>query len=180
MKIIAFTGMPFSGKSEAVKIAKDMNIPVIRMGDMIWEETKNRGLNLSDNNVGMIANTMRKEHGMDIWAKKTLEKIRLLKNIDKIVIDGVRNIEEIEAFEKKLGKDFLLIAVQVGDDIRYKRAMNRGREDDSIDLNLIKKRDKREISWGIGNVIASAEIIVSNEGTMEEFKQKIQKILKKI
>ena len=180
MKIIAFTGMPFSGKSEAVKIAKDMNIPVIRMGDMIWKETKNRGLTLSDNNVGKIADSMRKQHGMDIWAKKTLKKIRLLKDINKIVIDGVRNIEEIEVFEKELGKDFLLIAVQVGDDIRYKRAKNRGREDDSINLNLIKKRDKRELSWGIGNVIASAEIVVSNEGTLEEFKQKIQKILNRI
>ena len=180
MKIIAFTGMPFSGKSEAVKIAKDMNIPVIRMGDMIWEETKKRGLNLSDHNVGMIADNMRKEHGMDIWAIRTLEKIKSLKNIDKIVIDGIRNIEEIETFEKELGKDFLLISVHVSDEIRYKRALNRGREDDSIDLNLIKKRDKRELSWGLGTVIASAEIVISNEWPIEEFKKNIKKILAKI
>ena len=38
MKIIAFTGMPFSGKSEAVQIARDLDIPVIRMGDMVWED----------------------------------------------------------------------------------------------------------------------------------------------
>jgi dephospho-CoA kinase len=177
MKIIAFTGMPFSGKSEAVKIAQEMNIPVIRMGDMIWHETKKRGLKLSEKNVGTIADIMRKEHGMDIWAQRTLEKIKLLKDIEKIVIDGIRNIEEIEAFENELGKDFLLIAVQVADDIRYKRAMNRGREDDSLDIELIKTRDKRELSWGLENVIASAEIIVSNEGTMGEFKEKIKKIL---
>ncbi len=180
MKIIAFTGMPFSGKSEAVKIAKKMNIPVIRMGDMIWEETKKRGLSLTDYNVGMIADNMRKKQGMDIWAIRTLEKIKSLKNTDKIVIDGIRNIEEIETFEKELGKDFLLISVHVSDEIRYKRALNRGREDDSIDLNLIKKRDKRELSWGLGTVIASAEIVVSNEGPIEEFKKNIKNILTKI
>jgi len=180
MKIIAFTGLPFSGKSEAVKIAQEMNIPVIRIGDMVWKETTKRGLKLSDNNVGMIADSMRKEHGMDIWAKRTLEKIKLFKDIKKIVIDGIRNIEEIEAFKKELDKDFLLIAVQVNDDIRYKRAINRRREDDSIDLKLIKKRDKRELSWGLGNVIASAEIVVSNEGSLEEFEQKIKKILNKL
>ena len=180
MKIIAFTGMPFSGKSEAVKIAKKMNIPVIRMGDMIWEETKKRGLSLTDYNVGMIADNMRKEHGMDIWALRTLEKIKTLKNIDKIVIDGIRNIEEIETFKKELGKDFLLISVHVSDEIRYKRALHRGREDDSVDLNLIKKRDKRELSWGLGTVIASAEIVISNEGPIEEFKKNIKKILTKI
>ncbi|HIG99167.1 MAG TPA: AAA family ATPase, partial [Thermoplasmata archaeon] len=43
MKIIAFTGMPASGKSEAVQLAKDKGIPVIRMGDLVWEETQRQG-----------------------------------------------------------------------------------------------------------------------------------------
>jgi dephospho-CoA kinase len=180
LKIIAFAGMPFSGKSEAVNMAKRLNIPVIRMGDMIWDETKNRGLELSDENVGMIANNMRKEHGMDIWAKRTLEKIRSIKDVDLLVIDGVRNIEEIETFEKELGKNFLLIAVQVSDNERYKRAMSRGRKDDSQDINLVKERDRRELSWGLGSVIASADIVISNEGPVEEFKHKIKELFDKI
>ena len=180
MKVIAFAGMPFSGKSEAVKIAKDMNIPVIRMGDMIWEETKNRGLELTDENVGTIANNMRKEHGMDIWAKRTLDKIKSTKEAKILVIDGVRNIEEIETFEKELGEKFILIAVDVTDETRYKRAMNRGREDDSQDIKLIKERDKRELSWGLGNVIASADVVISNEGPVEVFKQKIKDLFNKI
>jgi len=178
VKIIAFAGMPFSGKSEAVKIAKDMNIPVIRMGDMVWEETKNQGLELNDKNVGKIANDMRKTHGMDIWAKKTLEKIKSIEESNILVIDGIRNIEEIEAFEKKLGKDFVVVAVQVSDKVRYQRAMNRGRKDDSKDLNLIKERDKRELSWGLGNVIASADIVISNEGCVEDFQKEIKKLFK--
>ena len=76
-----------------------------------------------------------------------------------LVIDGIRNIEEIETFEKELGKDFVVVAVQVSDELRYKRAMNRGREDDSKDIKLIKERDKRELSWGLGDVIASADIV---------------------
>lgn len=180
LKIIAFAGMPFSGKSEAVNIARKLNIPVIRMGDMIWDETKNRGLELSNKNVGKIADIMRKEHGMNVWAKRTLEKIKSIKGVDLLVIDGVRNIEEIETFEKELGKNFLLIAVQVSNKERYKRALTRGREDDSQDINLIKERDKRELSWGLGSVIASADIIITNEGPVEEFKQKIVELFNKI
>ena len=180
MKIIVFAGMPFSGKSEAVKIAKDMKIPVIRMGNMIWDETKNQGLELSDKNVGMVANDMRKSHGMDIWAKRTLEKIKSMKDTKILVIDGIRNIEEIETFEKELGKNFVVAAVQVSDELRHQRAINRGREDDSKDLNLIKKRDKRELSWGLGNVIASADIVISNENGIEDFQQKIKDIFNKI
>ncbi len=176
MKIIAFAGMPFSGKSEAVKIAKEQNIPVIRMGDMVWEETKKQGLELNDKNVGTIANNMRKEHGMDVWAKKTIDKIKKIKNTNILVIDGVRNLQEVETFKRKLGDDFLLVAIQVSDELRYKRAMNRGREDDSKDLTKIKERDNREIGWGLNTVIASADIIISNEGELEELHNKIKQV----
>jgi dephospho-CoA kinase len=148
------------------------------MGDMIWEETKKQGLELNDQNVGMIANNMRKTHEKDIWAKRTLKKINSMKKTNLLIIDGVRNIEEVETFEKELGKDFLLIAIEVSDKTRYKRAMMRGRKDDSMDLDLIKQRDRRELSWGLGNVIASADSVVTNEGSLEEFKNKIKKLLK--
>jgi dephospho-CoA kinase len=177
LKIIAFTGMPFSGKSEAVKIAKEKNIPIIRMGDIVWEETKKRRLKLIDENVGEIANNMRKTHGLDIWAKKTIEKIKNIKKTNILVIDGVRNLEEIETFKRKLGDDFLLIAIKVSDKLRYQRAMNRNRKDDSKDLAKIKERDNREISWGLNTVIASADMIISNEGSLEELHNKIKQII---
>jgi dephospho-CoA kinase len=176
MKIIAFTGMPFSGKSEAVKIAKEQNIPVIRMGDMVWQETKKQGFELNDKNVGTVANNMRKEHGMNIWAVKTIEKIKKIKDTDILVIDGVRNLQEVETFKKKLGDDFLLVAVKVSDHLRYQRAMIRGRQDDSKNLTKIKERDKRELEWGLNKVIDSADIIISNEGTLEELHDKIKQV----
>jgi dephospho-CoA kinase len=118
MKIIAFTGMPASGKSEAVQLAKDKGIPVIRMGDMVWEETKRQGKPLDDKNVGEIAHSMREKHGMNIWAKRTVEKIHSLKKSPLLVIDGVRNMEEIEYFKKELGMDFLVIAIDAPDELR--------------------------------------------------------------
>ena len=180
MKIIAFAGMPCSGKSEAVKIAKAMDIPVIRMGDMVWEEVKNRGLSLDEKNVGAIADQMRKEAGMDIWARKTLEKISQIKKSSRIIIDGIRNIEEIDTFKKKLGQDFLIVAVTASDETRQKRFLKRGREDDSSNIQDLKDRDKRELNWGLGTVIASADIIIPNEDGIKEFKNEIKKILSRI
>ena len=180
MKIIAFTGMPCSGKSEAVEIAKDMNFSVIRMGDMVWNEVKSRKLPLDEKNVGFVADKMRKDLGMDIWAKKTLEQISTYEKEKCIVIDGIRNIEEIEIFKKRLGKDFIIIAVTATNEIRQNRFLNRGREDDSSDIKDFKARDKRELSWGLGNVIASADIIIPNEDGMAAFKDDIKKILDRI
>jgi dephospho-CoA kinase len=180
MKIIAFTGMPASGKSEAVQLAKDKGIPVIRMGDMVWEETKRQGKPLDDKNVGDVAHSMREKHGMDIWAKQTVEKIRSLKKSFLLVIDGVRNMEEIDYFKKELGMDFLVIAIDAPDHLRRKRAISRGRTDDSKNLKDLEERDKREIRWGLQKVIANADIVIPNNGSLKDFKKHVLTVFKKL
>lgn len=180
MKVIAFTGMPASGKSEAVQIAKDKDIPVIRMGDLVWEETRRQGRPLDDKNVGSVATRMRNDYGMDIWAKRTVEKIRSLKKASVLVIDGVRNIEELACFKKELGLDFVVVAIDASDEQRRKRAIARGRTDDSTDLRDLEERDKREISWGLQKVIADADIVIQNQGSLEEFRKQIIKLFRSL
>ena len=180
MKIIAFTGMPFSGKTEAVQIAREKKIPIVRMGDMIWEEVKKRGLELSDKNVGFVANEMREKHGMHVWAEKTVEKIKSMDDVDFLVIDGIRNVEEIDIFKKELGEEFIVIAIEVSDKTRHERAMIRSRQDDSKDIEKVKERDRREIGWGLAEVIASSDIVISNEKDIESFRAEIRKIFDKI
>ena len=171
--------MPFSGKTEAVKIAKSMSIPVVRMGDMVWDEVQKRGLELTDENVGSVADQMRRQHGKDIWALRTLEKIRLMGETESIVIDGIRNVEEIEAFKKELGNDFVVIAVEASSETRWKRALERGRVDDSRDVKMVEERDQRELNWGLGVVMASADVVVSNEDGIKEFRKSIRDLLSK-
>ncbi len=180
MKILAFTGMPWSGKSEAVKIAKSKKIPVIRMGDLVWEETKKQGLKLNDENVGHIASTMREKHGKDIWSKKTIDKIKSIRKKETLIIDGIRNPEEIDLFKKELGSDFVIVAIKASDDIRRKRALNRARSDDSTDIKDLEKRDKRELGWGLGKVIDSADIAINNEGKIDEFRNQVREFLDRI
>ena len=172
MAVIAFTGLPGCGKSEAVQVAEKQGIKVVRMGDKVREMTHLKGLELSDKNLGMIADEMRRKQGMDIWAKKCLSDI---KN-DLVVIDGIRNIEEVELFRKHL-KNFILVAVHASPHMRHERLIRRGRSDDSFIVEKLKKRDQRELRWGLGNVVAMADIIVTNEGTLEAFREKIKKII---
>jgi len=180
MKIIAFTGMPASGKSEAVQLAKNKGIPVIRMGDLVWEETKQQGKPLNDKNVGDVASSMRKKYGMDIWAKRTVKKINSLKKSPHLIIDGVRNMEEIEYFKKELRLDFFVVAIDASDDLRRKRAIARGRTDDSKNLKDLEERDKREIHWGLQKVIADADIIIPNNGSLDQFKKQVLTVFKKL
>ncbi len=170
--VIAFTGLPGSGKSEAVSVAGAMGIKVVRMGNRVREITEERGLELSDKNLGMVADEMRRKEGMNVWAKKCLPEI---KN-DIVVIDGIRNMEEVETFRQHV-KNFILVAIHASPHIRYKRLMKRGRGDDSFLMGKLKERDERELRWGIGNVVAMADIIVTNEESLDNFKKKIRKIL---
>jgi dephospho-CoA kinase len=180
MKVIAFTGMPASGKSEAVQLAKDKGIPVIRMGDLVWEETRRQGQPLDDKHVGTVANDMRKQHGMDIWAVRTVERIKTFKKSTIVVIDGVRNMEEIDYFKKILGSDFLVVAIDAPDNLRRKRAIARGRTDDSKNLKDLEERDKREIRWGLQKVIADADIVIPNNGALEAFRKRVATVMQQV
>ena len=175
MKAIAFTGMPGAGKSEAVKVAEEMGIPVIKMGDVVRKEARKKGLDFTDENLGGLADDMRKKHGKGIWAEKCLEE---LKGKDIVVIDGIRNIEEVEVFRRHI-KNFILVAIHAAPPIRYDRIARRGRSDDSKSVEKMKERERRELSWGLGDVIAMADIVIINEGSLESFRSRIRKLLEK-
>jgi dephospho-CoA kinase len=175
MKVIAFAGMPGSGKSEAVRVARELGIPVVRIGDCVWDEVKKRGLELKDENVGRVADEMRKKHGMDIWARRALERIDL--SWSKVVIDGIRNLEEVDYFRNNLGEDFILVAIHASPETRYRRLLGRGRSDDNASIGRIRERDERELRWGLGILIALADVIVVNEESLEKFRSKVRALI---
>ncbi len=181
MKIIAFVGLPLSGKSTASSVAKELGIPVVVMGDVVREEVRRRGLELTDENAGKIANELREKEGMDAIAKRCVPKIREAgREKGVVVVDGVRGIAEVERFRKSFGDDFVLIAIESPIELRFERAKKRGREDDR-GINTIedlKKRDEREISWGVLEAMKSANLTVENISDIEDFRDKIRNVLK--
>jgi len=185
MKVIAFTGLPGSGKSEAVRVAEEAGFRIVRMGDEVRAEVKRRGMPVNDKNLGGVANEMREKEGMDIWARMCMPKLGRLKEGENggmgevAIIDGIRNIEEVEAFRQSV-EDFILVAIHASPKTRYERMVKRGREDDSLSIDDFKRRDARELSWGIGNVVAMADVVVINEGSLEEFREKVRNILDEI
>lgn len=197
LKVIAFTGMPGCGKSEAVRVAKERNIPVFRMGDLVWDETKKRGLPLTDENVGTLATEERKKHGYDIWAKRTIERVKKtyldVRNSEKnaktnnkketriILIDGLRGDAEVKAFKDEFGSNFILIAIHSPPKARWGRISKRKRDDDTASEEQFKGRDERELAWGLGSSIAVADyIIVNDDKSIEEFRREVGKVLRKV
>ena len=181
MKIIAFVGLPLSGKSTASSVAREMGIPVVVMGDVVREEVRRRGLELTDENAGRVANELREKEGMDAIAKRCIPKIMEAgKEKGVVVIDGVRGIAEVERFKKSFGDDFVLIAIESPLELRFERARKRKREDDRgmESIEDLRRRDEREISWGMLEAMQRANLTVENVSDIEDFRDKIREVLK--
>ncbi|MEM0134212.1 MAG: AAA family ATPase [Thermoplasmatales archaeon] len=170
-KAILIIGMPGSGKDEFAMVARKMGIEVINMGDIVREYTKSIGVSVSMS--GEIASKERRNHGMDIWAKRTIEQVKS----NFIVVDGVRNVEEIVRFRKDM-EIGLVVAISSGKDRRFSRLLKRGREDDPRNIEEFMNRENRELSWGIGEVFATADRYICNEASIEEFRNKVSEFLK--
>ena len=176
--IVGLSGMPGSGKSIVVTIAKNLGFGVVIMGDVVREETKRRGLLLDPKNIGEVMLNLRKSGGKGIIAKKCIPKIKGTTN-QKIIIDGIRSLDEIYLF-KKYFTEFYLISVHSSPITRYGRLNQRGRSDDSKDPRVFVERDMRELDVGLGKVIAMADYMLVNEGNIEDIKSRSYEILQRI
>lgn len=175
---VAFTGMPGAGKSLAVETARERDLPVVRMGDAILEEVESRDLELNEDNVGKIASRMRDREGPGVWARRTLAMIdELGTDAEPVVIDGVRTLDEVRVFREALGDDFTLVAIHASPDTRRERLLERGREDDVADESEFRARDERELGWGIGQVVALADVMLVNEDTPKAFQDRVREVL---
>jgi len=95
MKVIAIVGLPASGKGEFSRIAADMGIPVVVMGDVIRDAVRAAGLPVTDQNLGSVAHTLRKEEGMAAIAARSLPAIAKQK-AEVILVDGIRGDAEVD------------------------------------------------------------------------------------
>ena len=175
-RILCVTGMPGCGKEELLKVAESLGLPVLRMGDVVREEARRRGLPPTDAEVGGMANAERQKHGLGIWAERTIPQA----TVQTTLIDGIRGAAEVAAFRAAWPGRVAVIAVEASPAVRYERVKNRARPDDSPTFEAFLERDRRELSWGLGDVIASADQHLRNEGSLEDFQREARDLLKRL
>jgi len=171
--MIIVTGMPGAGKDELVNITKQAGFHDLHMGNTVKEYVKINGIEMTDRAIGKFATEEREKYGMDIWARRTLAKV--IDN-EMTVIDGLRNIEELQYF-KKMESSIFVVAVFANRKTRLERILKRDRIDDVRSERELIERDNRELSWGIGNVIALADYMIVNDSTLEIFKERVKDLL---
>ena len=175
MKLIVVAGMPGAGKEEFLNVARDMDIPFLRMGDLVRELYPKRGEEDRDLTLGQFANIERERHGYNIWAKRALE--RMSGNI--YLIDGCRSMDEVMAY-RSLSDDVNIVAIHAPPRIRYDRLVKRQRDDAPRNVEEFDARDSREMGWGLADVIALSDHLIVNDGSLEKFREEASAYLRSI
>ncbi len=175
MKLIVSVGMPGSGKDELLEVAARLGLATLKMGDLVRDETRRRGVALNNQNIARVANEEREKHGPGIWAQRAVPKL----TETRMLVDGCRSDTEVTVFRHHFG-DLFVLGIYSAPETRYERLIRRARGDDGQNLQEFFDRDRRELKWGIGNAFTLADGMLLNEGTIEEFRTSGRAMLESI
>ena len=176
LKVIGFCGLPGSGKSTALESVKDLGL-IVNMGDVVRNEAIKQRIELSDENLGRLAKNLRIEGGEDIIAEKCVEMIQNSQT-EVVFVDGIRSSYELEVFRKYWR--FPLIIIEADETNRYQRIIERARDDDSKSVLEIKKREKREIGFGILDLIQKGDYVIRNDTSINDLKRNTRNLIKNL
>lgn len=178
MRVVAIVGLPGSGKSEAATVARENDIPVVTMGDVVREVCRSRGLELTEDNMGEVATDLREQDGLAAVAERSIPLIKenLEKN-DVVLVDGIRGVAEVERFEDAFGDAFCLVSVEVPFETRLERIRERGRDPTAEADEDLRERDERERGYGLSEAMERADVVLTNTGSLADFRTLVEQVL---
>ena len=179
MYIIGITGTIGAGKGTIVDfLVKEKGFTHYSVRDFLWKEVHRRGLPENRDSLTNVANELRKNNSPS-YIVDELYKIAIKEGKDAI-IESIRTPGEIESLRSK--GDFVLIAVDADQKIRYKRIIERKSQTDQIDFDTFKKNEEREMGSSDPNKqnlkrwIEMADFVVENNYDIESLYQQVKSI----
>lgn len=179
-KIIAFVGMPGSGKGTCTDYMASKGYPVVHFGNMVYDEVKRRGLdNFKDEKF--VRKDMRDKEGKEVLAKRASQKAdELFGQGQKLVIfDGLYSWSELKYLRQKYGEHIVVIALVAPRQERYQRILNR--KDSHRKYESVQQIIDREISeiedLEKGGPIAHADYYLCNSSSMDDLRLDLEKLL---
>ena len=178
MTVIGIVGLPGSGKSEAAAVARELDIPVVTMGDVVRQETADRGLDPASDH-GAVAQALREENGPDAIAERSLPIVEdHLEDSDIVVIDGIRSGDEVARFESAFGEAFTLVEITAPADLRAERLDDRGRDTTADEGGeALAEREARELGFGMEEAMDRADVTIANDAALDTYRAEIRGLL---
>lgn len=180
--IIGITGWFASGKDTAAEYLRDEKKFIsVSLSDFIRDALRAEGKELSRDNLRDMGNKLREKFGADHLAKKALEAIESDPS-QNYVVPSVRTLAELNILKEESG--FSLWEINVPAKVRYDRLLERARTEDEkkITFEDFTAKEKVETSTDknkqqVDQVIAKADKVIDNSGTLEDLYQNIDEAI---
>lgn len=178
-KIVAIVGMCGSGKSVATDILENMGWVKIYFGGVTYKKMAEAGIERTPDSERIFRENLRKKYGPECYAKLLLPEIKEAVKNNNVVLDGLYSWYEYKYLENELGNKLKLICVVTDKDIRYERIGKRSERPFNKEKAI--ERDLSEIeNLAKGGPISYADYYIFNNGTLEDYKERLNDILKEI
>jgi len=181
--VVGLTGTLGSGKEMAkLAIKKNFSCYYVTLSTIIRGELERKKQTFNRAKLQELGDQMRKQYGPHILAMLAVEY--LPRNKDLIIIDGIRNPGEVEYLKKKFGGQFLLIAIDAPQNVRWERVQKRGEKADPKNFEEfveVEKRDLGEAEPDYGQQVKAcmklADVTVINDGSVEDLEKKMKEAI---
>ncbi len=173
-KILAFVGMPGSGKGTAVAHFTEMGLPEVYFGGMVYEEVERRGLDRVKDEM-FVRQDMRDKEGPAVMAKRAAKKAAELfdTGTNTVIFDGLYSWDEYQFLREHFGDTLVVIAMVADRKVRHERILTR-QDGRTYTLEEIIAREVNEIeTMNKGGPIAIADYYLDNNVSMEELQKQL-------
>lgn len=180
--IIGITGRYGAGKGAVVEILKEKGFIHFSARDLIKEECAVRGLIPDRQNLIDVANALRKEKAPYYIVEQLYHKAK--SSNTNSIIESIRAVPEVEYLKSK--KDFYLLAIDANQKLRYERIKKRKLATDHVTFEEFVKLETVEsvsadpAKISLNECIKQADILIINDGSWDELKEKVSLILNKL
>lgn len=189
MKVIGLTGTIGSGKDVVREILeRKLNTISVRLSDFLETDVlKKQGITITRSVQQNLGNELRKKYGSHILAKLAIDFMNKTNRIK--VIDGIRNPGEIDFLKNHFGNDFKLIAIDAPQQLRFDRVIKRNRgigydpqtwEEFIIADEHDQGKDQPEHGQNVRKCIEMADVILQNDGSLEDLQKKVDNVVKEV
>ena len=176
-KLYAIVGMCGSGKSIASDYFVELGYNKIYFGGVTMEKLKEENLEVNPENEKMMREKLRSELGMGAFAIILLPKIKKTLEEGNVVLDGVYSYDEVKILKENF-EELKIISIVCDKNIRYGRLSVR--EIRPLTFEQASKRDVSEVeNIAKAPPIAMADYYVLNNGSISEYKQRLDEIIRK-
>ncbi|MCC7571346.1 AAA family ATPase [Candidatus Micrarchaeota archaeon] len=186
--IIGIVGYNLSGKDTAAEILEKMGFTHYSLSNIIRDELKKEGKELTRENLIKKGVELREEFGIEVLADRITETIKQdIKNQKQdFVITSIRHPTTIKLLRERFS-NFRVLHVEADEKIRYQRLIgrNRGEKDASnfeefIRIENLERKNTDPNKQSIQDCVEVADYIIINEETIEELKYDVQKLVEQI